>query len=66
MAFEWTDPASGQKRRSEVRPWVRPLEQTTVFWIDGPLASGELLMGRAGCPIDVLAVEYSTQFPVRK
>jgi hypothetical protein len=57
MIFTWIDPASGERRRSEVRPWVRPIKQSTVFWIDGPLSAGELLIGRPDCPIEVLGVE---------
>lgn len=59
MRFVWIDPATGQKRCSVVRPWTVPLNQHTMFWIDGPLNSGELLLGRTKCPIDVLSVEYN-------
>ena len=58
MMFIWTDAATGEKRRSVVRPWILPLNQQTVFWINGPLNSGELLLGRTKCPVDVLSVEY--------
>lgn len=58
MRFVWIDPATGEKRCSVVRPWTVPLNQHTMFWIDGPLNSGELLLGRTKCPIDVLSVEY--------
>lgn len=57
MIFEWVDPVSGDSMRSEVRPWVRPIKQSTVFWIDGPFSGGELLIGRPDCPIEVLSVE---------
>ena len=57
MVFDWIDPATGESRRSEVRPWVRPIEQSTVFWIDGHFGGGELLIGRPDCPIEVLGIE---------
>ena len=59
MGFLWADPATGEKRRSIVRPWVDRQEQFAVFWIDGPLTEGELFIGRSERPIEVLAVEYS-------
>jgi hypothetical protein len=57
MMFDWTEPASGATRRSSARPWVRPIKQSVVFWIDGPLSGGDLLIGRPDCPIEVLGVE---------
>jgi len=57
MMFDWIDATTGERRRSEVRPWVRPIKQSAVFWIDGPLAAGDLLIGRPDCPIEVLGVE---------
>jgi hypothetical protein len=57
MSFIWIDPASGERRRSEVRPWVRPVDQSVVFWIDGHVARGELLIGRMVCPIEILGIE---------
>ena len=65
LMFDWTDPATGEKKRSTVRPWVRPLgphevpqEQETVFWIDGRLSEGELIMGRPECRFEVRTIEY--------
>jgi hypothetical protein len=29
-----------------------------MFWVDGPITWGELIMGREGCRFDVKAVEY--------
>lgn len=59
MKFIWIDSRTGAKRESVVRPWVSKGKQLTEFWIDGPFLSGELLMGRDECPIEVLAVECS-------
>jgi hypothetical protein len=59
IMFEWIDPHSGEKKRSTVRPWVRPIDQDTVFWIDGPISGGELLMGRKDCRFDIQSVEYA-------
>jgi len=61
MTFVWTEPLTGDKRRSIVRPWIRPRDQQTMFWIDGPLRSGELLLGRTKCPIEILSVEYAVK-----
>jgi hypothetical protein len=57
MIFTWIDPASRERRRSEARPWVRPIEQSTVFWVDGVISGGELLIGRSDCPVEVLGIE---------
>lgn len=56
MRFDWIDP-TGEHRRSEVRPWVRPIEQSAVLWIDGRLTGGELLIGRPDCLIEILGIE---------
>ncbi len=58
IAFEWNDPATGEKRKSVVKPWVRPINQDAVFWINGPLAEGKLIMGRPECRFDIQSVEY--------
>ena len=57
MMFTWIDPITGGHQRSAVRPWIRPIEQSVVFWINGPLSQGELLIGRPDCPIEVLSAE---------
>lgn len=57
MRFRWNDPVTGETHQSAVYLWVRPLDQSTAFWIDGPLSSGELLMGEEKCPIEILKVE---------
>jgi len=61
MKLMWIDPSSGAKRESVVRPWVSKGKQFTLFWIDGPLASGELIMGREACPVEILSVECCLQ-----
>jgi hypothetical protein len=61
MRFTWIDPRTGAKRESLVRPWISKGKQFTEFWIDGPLVSGELLMGREACPIEILSVECCLQ-----
>lgn len=53
IVFEWPDPVTGEVRRSVVRGWVRPEQMETAFWIDGPVATGELLIGRPDCRIKV-------------
>lgn len=59
IMFEWADAATGEKKRSTVRPWVRPIDQDTVFWIDGPISGGELMMGRKDCRFDIQSIEYA-------
>ena len=63
MKLTWIDPKSGAKPESIVRPWVSAGKQFTEFWIDGPFVSGEILVGREECPIEVLSVECSLKQP---
>jgi hypothetical protein len=61
LVFAWTDPRTGERKRDVVNPWVwalSPKTQSATFWIDGPITSGELIMGREGCRFEVKAVEY--------
>jgi hypothetical protein len=60
MMFDWIDPTTGENQRSAVRPWIRPINQSAVFWIDGSISGGDLLIGRPDCPIEVLGVEVIT------
>ena len=56
--FVWTDSTTGENRRSVVYSWVLPRGMWTAFWIDGPVACGDLFIGRGGCQIGIDAVEY--------
>ncbi len=58
LHFEWTDPVSGQLKRSAAAPWVKPgRDESTIFFVNGPVTNGRLFAGREECPIRVLRVE---------
>lgn len=57
LRFRWVDPQTFQKHESAVYPWLCLDERKTSFWVDGPISTGELLVGQEKCPIDILEVE---------
>jgi len=56
--LEWTDPDTGELKRSAVVTWVHPgRDEWTVFVVRGAFTSGRLFMGRSACPIEITRVE---------
>jgi hypothetical protein len=58
LHFEWTDPESGQLKRSAGASWVKPgRDETMVFLVQGPVTAGRIFMGREECPVRLIRVE---------
>jgi hypothetical protein len=57
LCFHWIDPFTREAGRSVVFPWLLTQDQEANFWIDGPLTSGDLLLGDQKCRIEILSVE---------
>jgi hypothetical protein len=56
--FEWTDPESGQIRRTTGTSWLKPdRDESIVFILLGRARDCRVFIGRTECPIELLRVE---------